>query len=87
MPHPNSIDRLFAYLIEFTTIQIIESVSVLAASLTLRKMQKPSFSHERGLYIYPGIELFLREATLQLSSPQERFTTQFGMDERGSTPP
>jgi hypothetical protein len=37
--------------------------------------------------IYPGIELFLREATLQLSLPRQRFTTQFGMDERGSTAP
>ncbi|QEI43964.1 hypothetical protein BMF77_04592 [Dolichospermum sp. UHCC 0315A] len=30
------------------------------------------------LNIKPGIELFLRRATPQLSSPQQRFTSEFG---------
>jgi hypothetical protein len=33
----------------------------------------------------PGEVLFLREATLQLSSPQSRFTPEFGMGQGGST--
>ncbi len=36
---------------------------------------------------YPGIELFLQEATLQLSSPLLRFTTEFEMDRSGTTVP
>ena len=33
-----------------------------------------------GLKIKPGTELFWQEATLQLSSPLQRFTTEFGME-------
>ena len=31
------------------------------------------------LKYYPGTELLLQAATRQLSSPQQRFTTEFGM--------
>ncbi|WP_255100005.1 hypothetical protein, partial [Synechococcus sp. L2F] len=37
----------------------------------------------RNEKFYPGIELFLQEATLQLSSPLLRFTTEFEMDRSG----
>lgn len=33
------------------------------------------------------MELLSREATLKVSSPQQRFTTEFGMDRRGSIVP
>ncbi len=36
---------------------------------------------------YPGTELFSRGATPKVSSPQVRFTTEFGMGRSGSTPP
>ena len=35
----------------------------------------------------PGIELFSQGATPQISSPLMRFTTEFGMDRSGTTPP
>ena len=37
--------------------------------------------------VLPGIELFSRGATTQLSSPLLRFTTEFGMDRCGTTAP
>ncbi len=40
-----------------------------------------------GKNTLPSIELFLQEATLQLSSPLRCFTSEFGMDQRGSTAP
>ena len=37
--------------------------------------------------VLPGIELFSQGATPQISSPLMRFTTEFGMDRSGTTPP
>jgi len=37
--------------------------------------------------ILPGIELFSQGATPQISSPLQRFTTEFEMDRSGSTAP
>ena len=40
-----------------------------------------------GENVLPGIELFSQGATPQISSPLMRFTTEFGMDRSGTTPP
>ncbi len=37
--------------------------------------------------ISPGTELFFQGATPQVSSPLQRFTTEFGMGRSGSTAP
>ena len=49
---------------------------------SLKKGSKKPFFN-----ILPGIELFFQGATPQRSSPLMRFTTEFGMDRSGTTPP
>jgi hypothetical protein len=56
------------------------------ASLLLL-IHKTSGGSLYSIQYHPGTELFLQAATHQLSSPQMRFTSQFEMDECGSTPP
>ena len=57
--------------------------SALQKAKSLLSLVKGGF----GLKIKPGTELLFQAETRQVSSPQQRFTSEFGMGRSGSTAP
>ena len=70
-----------------TTIHMKDCGTVASVFVNKSECEKASIRvEERGFYFEyePGTELFSRGATPKVSSPQQRFTTEFGMESEWS---